>query len=136
MNSLLDLFEKSSDATCAMNGNQQIIYWNSKAERMLGYRRDEVMGRYCWQLFRGRAVQGQPLCRPDCQVLCRVHADTPVDNFDMVVEAQGKMKIRVNVSTIPVPPEQEGAEAGLLHLLRPWRPAPPKFSAVRLCFLR
>ncbi len=135
MDKLLSLFEKSSDATCAIDANQRIVYWNDTAERTLGYGSDEAIGQYCWQLFQGYATQDRTVCRPDCKVIAGMRSGAAVENFDMVVRAQDDVGIRVNVSTIPIPSNHNGLGVMLFHLLRPLQPAPSQFGTLRLYFL-
>lgn len=50
------LFDASPLATFATDGHSNVIYWNPAAERLLGWTREEVLGRRLPLLFPGRLI--------------------------------------------------------------------------------
>lgn len=50
-----------------MSVDQRIVFWNGAAERILGYKSDEVMGRRCYEVVAGLAPGGlAPECLGGC----------------------------------------------------------------------
>lgn len=52
-----------------MDMDQRIVFWNKAAERILGHRRDEVLGKPCHQVLRGVSVERILVCAPNCTVI-------------------------------------------------------------------
>jgi diguanylate cyclase (GGDEF)-like protein/PAS domain S-box-containing protein len=58
-----DLLDKLYDGVYFVNRSRMITYWNEGAERITGYRSDEVIGRHCWDnILRHVNEQGLSLC--------------------------------------------------------------------------
>ena len=64
--SLSQLFARTTDAVCAVNAQQQILYWNRAAELMLGYTAAEVVGSPCYETLQGQYPNGHVFCCHDC----------------------------------------------------------------------
>ncbi len=57
------LAENKADGIFTINRRWRIVSFNQAAERITGYRRDEVLGRHCWEIFRSELCDtGCPLC--------------------------------------------------------------------------
>lgn len=56
----------ASDAALALDDKLRIVGWNRGAERLLGYRADEVSGRPCREVIQAVLPGGEPLCGPGC----------------------------------------------------------------------
>ncbi|MEE9324055.1 MAG: PAS domain-containing protein, partial [Dehalococcoidia bacterium] len=69
MPELLELFSSTEDGVYAVNSDQEIILWNKGAKKILGYRREEVIGRNCYDLLAGKDEAGNVICTQDCQVM-------------------------------------------------------------------
>lgn len=57
----------SSDAAFAVNRQCHVAEWNHRAEKMLGYVRDEVLGQPCGDILQAVLPSGEPLCVPRCE---------------------------------------------------------------------
>jgi PAS domain-containing protein len=57
---LFDFLEHTADAAFAVTDAGEICSWNSSAEALFGFGRDEVIGRTCFELFEGRGAFGAP----------------------------------------------------------------------------
>ena len=58
----------ASDAAFAINDNRQVVAWNASAEQLLGYTREEAIGRRCEDILQSVLPGGEPLCRPNCEL--------------------------------------------------------------------
>lgn len=120
MNDITELFNHTGDGAITVDENQRIISWNAAAAAMLGYTREEVLGEKCWELLLGHTVDGKLFCKPNCSIRRKLEDDKLIVSFDLLVRHKSGDWVRVNVSTIPIPPaENEGKSGKLVHLWRP-----------------
>jgi len=94
-----------------------VVFWNKAAERLLGYRADEVVGRPCHDVMRGETLGGHPLCSPSCAIGHRIAGGGSVRNFDMQTHTKAGKTIWLNISSLPVPDKKPGRFLAV-HLFR------------------
>lgn len=108
---------------------QRIVHINDAACRLLDI--DDarsVLGQHCYQVVRGRKMNGAPLCEAGCAVAEEVHRGGAPDTFSMMLpvgahRANGDAvsssdRLPVDVSCVVVHPQDSHGDALLLHLLR------------------
>ncbi len=67
---LLERLEAAPYGAFAIDLDQNIIFWNAKAERILGYGPEQVLGRKCYEVLQGLALDGTtPFCTRDCPAM-------------------------------------------------------------------
>lgn len=66
---ILELLADAPDGAYAVDMNQRIIFWNRGADRLLGYRADEVIGKRCYQVIGGLSEQEAPVCASNCTAI-------------------------------------------------------------------
>jgi PAS domain S-box-containing protein len=49
---------RSTDAIFVSDGRQRVVAWSAEAERLLGHRAEEVVGRPCYQVMAGTEPNG------------------------------------------------------------------------------
>ncbi|MEO7003083.1 MAG: LuxR C-terminal-related transcriptional regulator [Ktedonobacterales bacterium] len=59
------------EAAFAVNANQQIVAWNDEAERLLGYRAEEVLGYHCYHVLVSAHREDCDSCRYRCIALAK-----------------------------------------------------------------
>ena len=59
---LFEFLEHTADAAFTVTDAGEICSWNTGAEALFGFGRDEVTGKTCFELFRGRGVLGTLVC--------------------------------------------------------------------------
>jgi len=64
-----DLPLATGDGAVAIDADARITWCNPEAEKTLGYKREEVLGKRCYELFQGLDERGDRLCSPHCPVL-------------------------------------------------------------------
>jgi len=57
----------TADGVMAADGGRKIILWNSAAERLLGFRAQEALGRRCYEILERKDSSGRPTCQEGCQ---------------------------------------------------------------------
>jgi PAS domain S-box-containing protein len=109
--------ERAADGALVLDLEDKVMFWNSAAERLLGFRAEEVIGRPCHEVMRGKTLSGHPLCSKPCSIGCRVAGGRAVRNFDIQTFTKTGRMVWLNVSTIPVPTRKKGRFA-VAHLFR------------------
>ncbi len=114
---LFQLLEGTADAAFVVDAQGLTRSWNHAAEKLLGYRASEVLGKPCADLFEGRGKMGAVVCRENCQVLECVRVGQEVPNFDLEVKTRSGRNIWVNVSILRFQ-DRRTNRCYAVHLLR------------------
>lgn len=93
------------------------MFWNKAAERMLGFRAAEVIGRPCHEVMKGETLAGHPLCTPTCAIGHRLGCGGGVRNLDIQTRTKAGKTIWLNVSSLPVPSRKKDRFL-FVHLFR------------------
>ena len=90
------LFETLPEGVFSIDRNFRITSFNHTAERISGFRRREVVGRHCWEVFRANR------CRQSCPLGHALHTgETRLDQEVTTFNAKGEQQIlMVNVNVI------------------------------------
>src|SRR3990170_8864672 len=97
---LLQAFERSGDGVYAVNFDQKIVFWNQTAERLLGFKAEDVLGRECFDVIAGGDHLGHPFCGSDCPVIeCARHGRAP-ENYDVRTRSATGKPRWINVSIV------------------------------------
>lgn len=119
MKSLTDTLATAADGAMVVDRNGSVVFWNRAAERLVGYRAAEVMGRQCHEIFRGETLGGNLLCSRACPIASRVACGRGVRNFDMLTHTKAGRAIWLNVSSLAVPAGKgKKAQFVAAHLFR------------------
>lgn len=114
---LFDFLEHTADAAFAVTDGGEICSWNSSAEALFGFGRDEAVGKTCFELFQGRGALGTLVCTENCHVRdCAAH-HTAIPDFDLEVKTRSGRRIWVNVSTV-VHEDPKSGRRRIVHLAR------------------
>jgi len=118
----LDLIAGSETAAFAMDRHEKIIYWNSAAEKLLGWTADEVLGKACFSILAGRDPFGNLYCMRDCAIVRTAVDGASVEPFVMEVSRKrgGTQKVKVRVVSLPAGGK---AVSCLMHLVERGDPA-------------
>jgi PAS domain S-box-containing protein len=114
---LVATFERAADGAVILDTDNKVMFWNAAAERLLGFRAEEVIGRPCHEVMRGKTIKGHPLCARPCSIACRLAGGRAVRNFDMQTFTKSGRMVWLNVSSIPAPTRKKGRFA-VAHLFR------------------
>ncbi len=114
---LFALFDNAADGVHIVGEDQQIIYWNSAAKRLLGYKAADVLGHACFDLVAGGDYQGHRFCRRFCPTIRAVARGKGLPSYDVKSRTKAGRDIWLNISVIPMQdPEGDGNLA--VHLFR------------------
>ena len=72
---LLDRLKTAPYGAFAIDLEQNIIFWNPRAEQILGFEPRQVLGRKCYEVLQGLALEGAiPFCTRDCPAIAAARA--------------------------------------------------------------
>ncbi len=110
--------QSTADAAFATGEEGRIVIWNDAAQRLLGYKAGQVLGRPCHQVLCGRDVYGNRFCDRDCNLARMASRKESVRRFEMDVRKSSGEYLRVGVSVLTLP---GAADSGftIVHLLQP-----------------
>ena len=106
---------RAGDGVCVVSSDGRVLLWNDAAQRILGHRADDVVGRSCSEVFAGRDERGNRLCRLECRVSALIQLQKPVQHFDMATRARDGRTVWLGVSVIALPTAQGCAS---MHVFR------------------
>lgn len=118
MNETLHIFTLTGDGAFAVDKEKRIVFWNPAAEEMFGYKAEDVLDQLCYNVMRGKSVDGEPFCQRHCPVFKDSLKNKPPDNFDLLMRHKDGRSVRVNISTIRMPDGPNVAEQISLLRLR------------------
>ncbi|MEK7248359.1 MAG: PAS domain-containing protein, partial [Chloroflexota bacterium] len=59
----------TADGLFCVDRDQRVVQWSESAERVIGLKADDVVGRLCYEVIGGSQLFAYPYCQPDCPVL-------------------------------------------------------------------
>jgi PAS domain S-box-containing protein len=94
---LAAIFEYSADGILTIDNALRIIDFNPAMERLTGWREDEVLGRFYYEVLRARDMQGNEVGLEDSPLL-QALAGNPVANREMYISARDGQLFPVRVT--------------------------------------
>lgn len=114
---LLAAFERTGDGVYAVDDDQNIVFWNRTAERLLGHKAADVIGRKCFDVIAGGDYLGHPFCSSDCLVIeCARRGYAPA-NYDVRTESSSDEPKWLNISIVVLPGRKKRSTL-TVHLFR------------------
>ena len=105
------LLEHLAEGIFTINTRWRITSFNQAAEKITGYKRNEVLGRYCWDIFRS------DVCKGDCPL--RTSLESGITRFDqdvrMLDKSGGKLPVLVNTNVVR---DRSGGVIGAVETFR------------------
>jgi PAS domain S-box-containing protein len=116
MDELLAVLARTADGVFSLDQAERVVFWNTAAEQITGYRADEVLGRPCYEIFGSEQRAGCHQCQPDCPVLRAARNQEPVPAYNVLGRTKAGASILLNISVI-VPLACHGSVC-TIHLFR------------------
>jgi PAS domain S-box-containing protein len=106
------LLESLPEGVFTINASWRIVSFNNKAEEITGFKREEVIGRHCWKIFRSE------LCQVGCPLQVAVETGrTSVDQDVRIINKGGyQQTILVNTGVLR---DVDGCITGAVETFRP-----------------
>src|SRR5512141_574406 len=114
---LLAAFERAGDAVYAVDHRQRIVHWSKAAERLLGYRPEQVIGKQCFDVIAGGDRRGHPFCRSDCPVIECARKGRPTKAYEIATQTKSGLARWLSVSIV-VLPGRDAKSVLAVHLVR------------------
>jgi PAS domain S-box-containing protein len=114
---LFALLDSTADSAFAVDEQGLICSWNGAAEKLFGYKKQEVLNKPCAGLFQGRGSLGTQICAEPCSVIECAVEHREVSSYDMEVNTQTGRKVWVNVSILAFHDDRTGRHL-VVHLAR------------------
>ena len=108
---------RAGDGVCTVRSDGIIVAWNQAAEKILGYKAREVLGRPCCDVFGGYDEHGNRLCYRGCHVMNLVTLEEAVQSFDMKTRTRQGHPAWINVSLLVVA-DEDSSHPLTIHLFR------------------
>lgn len=113
--SLFDRLDTAPYGAYAVDLDQTVVFWNSQAERILGYEAHDVLGRKCYEVMQGIALDGKtPFCFQNCPgIVAAQHGQIPPMGRVRLQCASGQSK---PVTVVPLIATGNEDETVLIHI--------------------
>lgn len=99
----LELIAESKLPAYGMDRDDRIVYWNDGAEKILGWKPEEVLGKACYEVLAGRDVFGNVYCAHDCGVVKTASDGEDPRPFLLDVRKKGTGTVKIVVRTVALP---------------------------------
>lgn len=118
MENLFDLISNTADGALAVDREQKIVLWNEAAEKLFGFKAEEVLGRYCYEVIGGRNESGRLVCRAHCLTMTMALRQQLIPTCDVLACTKaGREACWLSLSTVLVPSRRRDLFV-LVHLFR------------------
>jgi len=115
---LLTILEDGDPPAFATDEDDRIVFWNRGAEALFGRSAEEALGRFCYDIIRGRDLSGNNFCYRDCPIVANRRVGEPASGCEVQVPSSSGETRTVSVTIIQLPGE-DGDSPTSVHLLRP-----------------
>jgi PAS domain S-box-containing protein len=106
------LFENLAEAVFTINKRWRITGFNRRAEEVTGFRRQEVLGRYCWDIFKSDH------CQKNCPLKLTLADGVTRSDQDVRMLNSGGRRLNVLVNTSIIR-DKKNAVVGAIEFFRP-----------------
>ncbi len=111
---VLAAIEASQDAIWVSDADRRVVMVNSAMEKLIGKRREELLGHSCRYLLRTRSPEGASICDTSCPILPSVGNSGRVE---VCLSTPSGQEVWSEISFGRVV-DGEGRPAGVVHILR------------------
>ncbi len=92
-NRLEAILQSINDGVFTVDTQWRITCFNKAAERITGYRREEALGKRCYEIFRSN------LCKTDCPLRKTIQTHRPLSGVEMQIVNKEGRRVPISVST-------------------------------------
>jgi len=114
---LEEALARAGDGVFAIGPDGRVMLWNRAAERLLGWKASEVLGRPCCDVLAGSDDHGNRLCYQGCHVMSLIRLGEPVQHFEMRTPTKAGRPVWIDVTVLEAP-AGAGTRALAIHIFR------------------
>jgi len=107
----LALVENSTDAAFVIDGTLNVIGWSPAAQKLMGYRAEEVLNQHCSHVLQAIYSHGEPLCVPGCEGVRCFNRIQPLNVPSCSVHHKDGTFIPVNLDSVVLSQQLEHADS-------------------------
>jgi len=96
------ILESSVDGITTIDPERRILSFNASMERLTGWKREEAVGSYCFEVLRLRDSQGTNLCQTRCPIAKGIEGFSSLDGIITTKDGQN-VDVGMNYSTAHSP---------------------------------
>jgi len=113
---LLSAFEMTEDGAFAVDDAERIVFWNRAAERILGFRSQDAIGKLCYDVI-GSDLCEHSECGPGCKVMQRARKGRSTESYDVLARTASADTRLLNISIVVLRGMRQ-SETLAIHLFR------------------
>ena len=87
------ILDSIADGVFTVNLDRKITSFNRAAEQITGIRKDQAIGRYCWEVFKAS------ICEQRCSLLQTIESEQPIINQSIFIINSKGDRIPISIST-------------------------------------
>src|SRR5512143_1110811 len=114
----IEALAKTAAGAFAIDSSDRIVFWSEGAERLLGHKAKDVVGRPCYELLAGCDPFGNRYCGAHCPIVSLMREGVEPEPFFMDVKKRDGGRAKMRIRTVALPEPGPGFRA-LVHLLDP-----------------
>lgn len=114
---LCGILSGTEDGVVAVGPGLRVEGWNGGATRILGYAREDALGRVCHEVFQGKDRCGNSVCGKNCPAMAKLRRGELVPTRDLLARDRSGRKVWLSLTTV-VPPPAYRDECLLVHVFR------------------
>ncbi len=112
-----DWFEHFDEGVYFVSPEREIVYFNEASEAISGFKRDEVVGSYCYDnILNHVSEDGTRLCFHGCPLMHSIE-NRVVNHAEVYLHHKKGHRVKVSVKTLPV--IEKGKVVGALEIFTP-----------------
>ena len=117
MQDILELMANADEGVYAVDTEQRIILWNRRAEDILGYTPQEVIGRCCYDLLTAQDADGNAVCGKSCTVMQDAQSSGRAPSHYCVMPNKVGESVWLHITHVVVPSAKKELET-VIHIFR------------------
>ncbi len=106
----------TDDGLFSVDSQQRITHWSASAQRILGFRAQDVIGKLCYEVVAGRDSRNYRFCRRNCPVMANARRGRATPDYDILCVLPSGEEKWLNISVII--PQKGRGDLHVLHLFR------------------
>ena len=112
----LEIIESTAEPAFATDESFRVVIWNTAAERLLGFRPEDVLGRSCYDVICGRDSFGNRFCDENCNVVGMIRRRESINRFSLLIRCAdgGSRPVWVTIISVPGPKK---FQCTIIHIL-------------------